>query len=132
MGLSKSRVGLIANVRREKSGHPMNQWGIPIWLEKEVRARDKTCVYCRVEMIEKMPPGGSRRTVATWEHIINDANIATRANIARCCSACNSSKGTKNLLDWMRSDYCRAQGIEEETVADVVKEALARTRKADA
>jgi hypothetical protein len=26
-----------------------NTWGIPDWLEKEVRERDKNCVYCRVE-----------------------------------------------------------------------------------
>jgi hypothetical protein len=24
----------------------MNDWGIPDWLEREVRERDKTCVYC--------------------------------------------------------------------------------------
>ena len=72
----------------------MNPWGIPSWLEKEVGKRDKGCVYCGVQMIEKMPPSGPRNAVATWEHIINDASIVTRENIARCCFACNSSKGT--------------------------------------
>jgi len=24
----------------------MNPWGIPDWLEKEVKERDKTCIYC--------------------------------------------------------------------------------------
>lgn len=102
----------------------MNRWGIPSWLEEEVKARDKNCVYCGVNMIDKMPQGGSRKTVATWEHIINDASIITRENIARCCSACNSSKGTKDLADWMHSDYCKRHGITEETVADIIRQAL--------
>ena len=102
----------------------MNRWGIPAWLEEEVKARDKTCVYCGVQMIEKMPHGGSRRTVATWEHIINNASIVTRENIARCCVACNYSKGTKKLSDWIQSSYCKKHGINKDTVAEVVKKAL--------
>ena len=102
----------------------MNRWGIPSWLEEEVKARDKTCVYCGVQMVEKAPPGSSRRNVATWEHIINDASIVSRENIARCCTACNSSKGTKDLADWMESNYCKARGIREDTVAKVIRETL--------
>ena len=83
-------------------------------------------------MIEKMPQSGSPRTVATWEHIINDACIVTPENIARCCSACNSSKGTKDLSDWMQSGYCRKHGINKDTVAEVVKSALRTARMADA
>jgi hypothetical protein len=75
-------------------------------------------------MIEKMPPRGPRKAVATWEHIINDASIITRENIARCCVACNSSKGTKSLYDWLQSNYCKKRGINKDTVAEVVKEAL--------
>lgn len=105
-----------------------NRWGIPSWLEGEIRERDKACVYCGVQMVEKRPQQGSRRTVATWEHIINDASIVSRENIARCCVACNSSKGTKNLVDWLRSDYCKTHGITENTVAQVVKEALNRVK----
>jgi biotin synthase-like enzyme len=102
----------------------MNRWCIPTWLEDEVRERDKTCVYCGVQMVEKHSQGTSRRTLATWEHIVNDATIVTRQNIARCCAACNSSKGPKKLVDWLRSHYCVTHGITENTVADVVKEAL--------
>jgi len=54
--------------------------GHPLMFEKEVRERDKACAYCDVQMVEKRPRGGSRRTVATWEHIINDATIVTREN----------------------------------------------------
>jgi hypothetical protein len=102
----------------------MNKWGIPDWLEKEVRERDKTCVYCRIQMIENMPPRGFRKDVATWEHIINDQSIISRENIARCCVACNSSKGTKHLSDWLESSYCKKRGINKDTVAEVVKDAL--------
>lgn len=75
-------------------------------------------------MIEQIPASGHRKAVATWEHIINDASIVTRDNIARCCFACNSSKGTKRLSDWMNSDYCKKRGINIDTVAEVVKQAL--------
>src|ERR1041385_3163249 len=106
----------------------MNKWGIPDWLEKEVGERDKACVYCGVPLIEKMPRRGSRRAAATWEHIINDENIVTRENIARCCVACNSSKGTKKLSEWIQSSYCASRGISANTVATIVKEALRTNR----
>ena len=102
----------------------MNHWGIPDWLEREVKERDKTCIYCGIQMIEQVSRGGPRKAVATWEHIINDARIVTRENIARCCVACNSSKGTKRLSEWIQSSYCKKRGISRDTVAEVVKEAL--------
>jgi len=102
----------------------MNRWGIPGWLEEEVKRRDAACIYCGIQMVDRCPPGGNRKAVATWEHIINDARIVTRENIARCCAACNSSKGTKNLADWLKSDYCKKSGINETSIAKVVKEAL--------
>ena len=102
----------------------MNRWGIPDWLELEVRQRDKNCVYCGVQLLELPPLGGSRKAIATWEHIINDESIVSRENIARCCAACNASKGTKKLSVWIESNYCRQHGINAETVADIVKQAL--------
>ena len=102
----------------------MNQWNIPERLEVEVKARDKACVYCGVKMLDQMTSHGSRKSVATWEHIINDARIVTRENIARCCVACNSSKGTKLLADWMQSIYCKKHVISKDTVAEVVRKAL--------
>jgi len=108
----------------------MNIWDIPDWLEREVKARDRTCIYCGIQMIEKVRQGEPRKTAATWEHIINDARIITRENIARCCAACNSSKGQKNLTDWIQSPYCRQHGITRDTVAEVVKQALQNTTPA--
>ena len=71
-----------------------------------------------------MPTHGPRKAGATWEHIINDENIVSRENIARCCVACNSSKGTKLLSAWIQSSYGKKRGINKDTVAEVVKETL--------
>jgi 5-methylcytosine-specific restriction endonuclease McrA len=101
----------------------MNNWNIPDWLEREVIDRDKNCVYCRVEF----GSSGTRKTKATWEHIVNDARIVNRENISRCCVSCNSSKGNKRLSEWLHSDYCKKRGITKETVAEVVKRALVAT-----
>ncbi|MFZ1745331.1 MAG: hypothetical protein WBO24_18170 [Nitrospirales bacterium] len=104
----------------------MNRWNIPDWLEREVIERDRCCVYCGVELV---PTNETRRYRPSWEHIINDARILTRENIARCCISCNASKGTKELADWLESKYCTTRGITAESVAEVVKVALGcRTR----
>lgn len=106
----------------------MNNWNIPDWLEREVKDRDRKCVYCRIEF------GASKklkRTMATWEHIVNDARIINRENIVRCCFSCNASKGSKKLSDWLESDYCRKRGITKDTVAEVVRRALAYPPKID-
>jgi hypothetical protein len=73
--------------------------------------------------------GASReKAVATWEHIINDACIVTRENIALCCCACNASKGQKALVGWLQSTYCVQRGISEDNVAKIVRDALAMAR----
>lgn len=101
----------------------MNRWNIPESLELEITNRDTRCVYCRVAFRASKQ---SRKSSATWEHIVNDARIVTRENIARCCFACNSSKGTKKLSEWLQSDYCKKRGITKRTVTKVVKLALTR------
>ena len=99
----------------------VNRWNIPDWLEREVIERDRCCVYCGVELV---PTNETRRYRPSWEHIINDARILTRENIARCCISCNASKGTKELADWLESKYCTTRGITAKSVAEVVKMAL--------
>jgi 5-methylcytosine-specific restriction endonuclease McrA len=99
-----------------------NNWDIPDWLEKEVRERDKVCVYCGVQFT---PAKVCHRTAASWEHIINDAKIITRENIALCCRGCNSSKGQKKLSDWLQSNYCKACDITPMSVAPIVRQAIA-------
>jgi hypothetical protein len=102
----------------------MNRWRIPRWLEQNVRGRDVNCVYCGAQMTPSGIPGGSRGTVATWEHIINDARIITIENIALCCASCNSSKGAKLLVAWLETPYCKRRGITAQSVAPVVRAAI--------
>jgi 5-methylcytosine-specific restriction endonuclease McrA len=99
----------------------MNKWNIPDWLESEVKHRDRNCVYCRITFGSSKE---TRKSIATWEHIVNDARIINRGNIARCCIRCNSSKGTKTLSAWLESDYCKKRAITKDTVAEVVRRAL--------
>lgn len=98
-----------------------NNWNIPSFLEKEIRERDKVCVYCGVEFTSTKI---SKKTVASWEHIINDAKIITIENIALCCCGCNASKGQKQLSIWLQSKYCKDKNITSENVAQVIKDAI--------
>ena len=98
-----------------------NNWGIPDWLEKEVRERDKKCVYCGVEFTAVAV---STKAASSWEHIINDAKIINRENIVLCCRGCNASKGQKQLSVWLQSKYCRERGITPDTVAPIIKQAI--------
>jgi hypothetical protein len=99
-----------------------NNWNIPTWLEIEVRARDKACVYCGTAFIASKV---SKRSAASWEHIINDEKIITRENIALCCCGCNASKGQKQLSVWLQSKYCQERRISTESVAPIIKQAIA-------
>ena len=98
-----------------------NNWNIPAWLEQEVRERDKKCVYCGVGFT---PTKVSRKTTASWEHIINDAKIITRENIVLCCCGCNASKGQKQLSIWLQSKYCQKRDINQNTVAPIIQQAI--------
>ena len=100
----------------------MNRWNIPDWLEREVIDRDRCCVYCGITFTVQSE---NRRDRPSWEHIINDARIVTRENIARCCIGCNASKGRKSLVEWLESKYCRTHEITRESVAPVVQSLLA-------
>jgi len=99
----------------------LNRWNIPESLEREIIESDRRCVYCGVPFAAQRE---SRRSRPSWEHIINDARLITRENIARCCIGCNASKGTKPLINWLESSYCRTRGITRMTVAEVVRSAL--------
>lgn len=94
-----------------------NTYGISDKDEQAIRARDKTCVYCRKVMKK------SRRALgATIEHFNNDGPFHEKFNIAICCRGCNSSKGTKKLLAWFETDYCRRMKISGKTVLKPVKD----------
>lgn len=99
----------------------MNRWQVPLAIEREVRERDRSCVYCRVVFAADAQ---DRRRNRSWEHIVNDLTVVTLENIALCCIACNSSKGRKTLEEWFQSRYCSAHGIGPGTVAPVVRAVL--------
>ena len=99
-----------------------NNWNIPAWLETEVRARDMACVYCGTPF---KSADVSKKSAASWEHIINDEKIITRENIAFCCCGCNASKGQKQLSIWLQSNYCQERGITKDSVATIIKRAIA-------
>lgn len=95
-----------------------NRWGIPKSVELLVLERDKDCVYCRIPFINAK---FTRKTRPTWEHIINDIRLNGSENIALCCGSCNASKGSKLLIDWLKSKYCETKRITKNSVANVVK-----------
>jgi 5-methylcytosine-specific restriction endonuclease McrA len=97
-----------------------NKYGVPEEDEKEIRARDKTCVYCHISM--KGFPHSMGSSGATIEHLNNDGPFDKQSNLVICCRSCNSSRGNKNLLDWFKAAYCIEKNINEETVAEPVKE----------
>ncbi|ENW22051.1 HNH endonuclease [Acinetobacter haemolyticus] len=99
-----------------------NNWHIPADLEREIRQRDRACVYCGNEFLSHKE---SIKASASWEHIINDASIITRENICLCCRGCNSSKGQKKLLVWLQTKYCKQRNITEKTVSFIIKQAIA-------
>jgi len=66
---------------------------------------------------------------ATIEHLNFDGPFYTRDGLRKedlviCCRSCNSSRGTRRLLDWFTSDYCVTRNINEDTVAESVKKYL--------
>jgi len=98
-----------------------NRWNIPEWLEQEVTARDRHCVYCGIPF---QITNTTRKNKPSWEHIVNDAKIITRDNIALCCIGCNASKGAKSLAMWLESSYCKTHNINKNTVSEVVRRAI--------
>src|SRR5271169_562754 len=105
-----------------------NAYGIPEEVERKIRARDRTCVYCHIAMTRpSRARGGSETTI---EHFNNDGPLRKKHNLAICCRRCNSSKGTKKLLTWFKADYCCNRKINKKTVAARVTRYLRRVRTA--
>ncbi len=100
----------------------MNKWNIPTDIENYVKERDKKCIYCGVVFDKKI-----KKMMATWEHIINDAKIITKENIALCCCSCNASKGAKDLQIWLYSDYCKRKNITVKNIASVARHRIKNT-----
>lgn len=72
-----------------------NNWNIPAELEKEVRERDKACVYCRNEFLSHKE---SAKASASWEHIINNASIITREKYLSLLPRLQRKQGSKAAI----------------------------------
>lgn len=109
-----------------------NNWNIPDEIEQKARERDKFCVYCHIELKEYPQSKGMFTDQATIEHMDNtglDNNgLPSEENIAICCGSCNASRGTKNLLDWFESPYCKKKNINKKTVAEIIKQYIEHNR----
>jgi hypothetical protein len=65
---------------------------------------------------------GSAKDKATIEHLNRKGpfywNDGLKAeDLVICCQSCKSSRGTKRLSDWFKSDYCVERRINSVTVA---------------
>lgn len=98
-----------------------NRWGISKEVELQVINRDVNCIYCGVSFQNESITIKNR---PSWEHIINDISLNGVDNIARCCRACNASKGSKPLFLWLNSNYCSQKGIDKTNIATVAKNHL--------
>ncbi len=92
------------------------RWNIPTEIALAVIARDARCFYCRRAFSALNGPRAQR---PSWEHIVNDESLVGLDNIALCCIACNASKGTKPLGQWLTTTYCRDRAISSETLSIV-------------
>src|SRR3989344_842944 len=99
-----------------------NKYGIPEEELKEIRARDITCVYCHRVMQDHSGTKGTPGDKATIDHLSNDGPFDKKSTLAICCGRCNSSRGKKELQDWFKTPYCVERNINEETVAEPIKE----------
>ena len=55
---------------------------------KKIKERDKVCVFC-----------GSDKSL-TFDHVDNNGPTNV-SNLVVCCLSCNSSKGNKNVVEWL-------------------------------
>ena len=105
-------------------------FGIPDGVLSEIMERDKKCVYCHKAMIYPYIRENAKDS-ATIEHLSPEppfhwSDEMQENNIVMCCGSCNSSRGAKQLANWFNSSYCLARNINENTVAEPVKNYLQR------
>jgi hypothetical protein len=107
----------------------VNRFGIPQEVERRLRQKFKDCAHCRQPMKEHTHEKGCPSDKATIEHLNRKGPFYWREGLKEedlvlCCGSCNSSRGTKRLVDWFQSPYCVQKGITAGTVADEVQRYL--------
>ena len=63
-----------------------------------VDERDKVCVYCG----RKFSKDNKSRFYRSYDHL-DPFKPHSKTNTVRCCISCNSSKGEKNVFEWVKS-----------------------------
>ena len=106
-----------------------NKYGIPQDVECRLRQTFKDCAYCRQPMKEHARVQGCPGDKATIEHLNRHGPFywsedLREEDLVLACGRCNSSRGTKRLVDWLKSRYCVQKGITASAVADEVKRYL--------
>lgn len=96
-----------------------------------IKRRDKDCVYCgKIFDITHNPE--KRVDWDTIEHLNHRADWDSVRSYIRdhkpvpeiiviCCASCNSSRGSKPLLEWFKSKYCISRKINIDTVDETVR-----------
>lgn len=107
-----------------------NKFKIPDTVLQKLSARDGECVYCHKKMIFPYDIN-NRKDSATIEHLNFDGPFywdtgLEAKDIVICCGSCNSSRGNKKLKDWFKTQYCIHRKINEDTVAEPVRDYLKR------
>jgi hypothetical protein len=96
-------------------------YGISGSVLAELRMRDQNCVYCQVPMPDKKDRLNNQH-FATIEHLYPPENDPKW--VSYCCNGCNM-RHKKPLTEWFKSSYCVERGINEHTVAPIIKEFIA-------
>jgi hypothetical protein len=107
-------------------------FGIPKEVEQRIRARDKLCVYCHKEMIDPYDRN-NRNDSATIEHFREEGPFywnkgLKEQDLSICCGLCNSKRQKLSLSEWFNKPYCIDNKINEDTVAEPVKDFLKRNK----
>ena len=108
-----------------------NNFGVPEEVESAIRARHPKCAYCGKKMKAYANVKGCHEDKATLEHLNcrgpykwKGRSGVKESDLVMCCGSCNSSRGRKTLPVWFKSEYCIDRNINEQTVAQQVKDYL--------
>ena len=106
-----------------------NRWRIPAEVELRLRRRFRDCAYCGRQMKAHDGQAGNVRDKATIEHLNRHGPFywpdgLREQDLVIVCGQCNPSRGSKRLVDWFESPYCRERRINAGTVAPEVRSYL--------
>ena len=116
---------------------------MPYGITKEeiefIKKRDTICVYCR-KQFDFDHNQKNHKAWDTIEHLnhredwdsvgsYHKENKPVAEIIAICCATCNSSRGSKPLLKWFKTEYCIKNNINYKTVAKVVAKYIDKYEK---